>query len=620
VTGYYGSDGKLRLAYLSTQILRRTETATIDGQTYEIPNIPEDGQTDLRLLEHSLITDLAITNAGLELSPVLPGAGESVTATVTVRNAGDFSVSAFNIKLYAGNPSSGGTLLGTTRINAPFAGGDTRSVTMAFVYPETPRNIVAVIDADNEIGEFSEINNLAAIYFENAPPIVLATANVTSGNSPLTVNFDASSSYDIDGDALLFAWAFADGSQGASGVSVSHIFQQTGLYPVTVSVTDARGAASMETVYVSVNCNPLSITPAVLPAGLRGNAYAQNLSAGGGDAPYTFAVSSGSLPAGLTLSPAGLLSGTPTDSGVFNFTVTATYGNGCPGTRDYALTISQSATKLYDYDGDGKADISVFRPPTGSWYLINSSNNAFLVVAFGAASDLIAPADFDGDGKTDISVFRPTDGSWYRLNSSNNTFSGIQFGAPGDLPVPGDFDGDNRAETAVYRPSAGSWYRINSSNAQLVANQFGIAEDKPLVGDFDGDGRNDLAVFRPSNGTWYRLNSSNEQFAAAQFGNNTDKPVPADYDGDGKTDLAVYRPAGGYWYVIRSSDGSFNAVQFGIADDKPSPADFDGDGKSDLAVFRPGTGTWYLLRSQTGFTGVQFGTNGDLPTPNAFVR
>ncbi|HEX8370743.1 MAG TPA: SBBP repeat-containing protein, partial [Pyrinomonadaceae bacterium] len=93
----------------------------------------------------------------------------------------------------------------------------------------------------------------------------------------------------------------------------------------------------------------------------------------------------------------------------------------------------QTQRPLFDYDGDGKADLSVFRPSAGSWYISQSSNNAFIAVQFGASGDLIAPADFDGDGKTDISVFRPSDGGWYRLNSSNNTFSAFQFGSNGDL-------------------------------------------------------------------------------------------------------------------------------------------------------------------------------------------
>jgi uncharacterized delta-60 repeat protein len=274
----------------------------------------------------------------------------------------------------------------------------------------------------------------------------------------------------------------------------------------------------------------------------------------------------------------------------------------------------------FDFDGDGRADISVFRPLAGSWYISNSSNNAFISVQFGASGDLIAPADFDGDGRTDICVFRPSDGVWYRLNSSNNTFTPAQFGTNGDQPVPGDFDGDGKADLTVYRPSTGSWYRINSSNNQFIAAQFGISEDKPLVGDFDGDGKSDLTVFRPSNGTWYRINSSNDTFSPNQFGASGDLPVAADYDGDGKTDLAVYRPSAGDWYITGSSNSAFISTHFGVAEDKPAPADFDGDGKADLVVFRPSSGTWYLLRTTAGFTGVQFGAADDIPAPNAFVR
>ncbi|HEX8247900.1 MAG TPA: FG-GAP-like repeat-containing protein [Pyrinomonadaceae bacterium] len=287
------------------------------------------------------------------------------------------------------------------------------------------------------------------------------------------------------------------------------------------------------------------------------------------------------------------------------------------------LNNALSIRPLFDFDGDGRSDLSVFRPSNGSWYITNSSNNSFTGVQFGTNGDLIAPADYDGDGKTDFAVFRPSDGTWYLMQSTAG-FRAAQFGASGDIPVPGDFDGDGKANLAVFRPSTGSWYiaratGIPSQNFDSVP--FGQNGDKPIAGaDFDGDGKADVTVFRPSDGNWYRLNSSNGQFVGVHFGIAEDKPVAADYDGDGKTDLAVFRPSDGVWYRINSGTDSFAATQFGVSEDRPSPGDFDGDGRADLAVFRPSQGTWYLLRSTSGFTGVQFGANGDIPTPNAFVR
>jgi uncharacterized delta-60 repeat protein len=266
-------------------------------------------------------------------------------------------------------------------------------------------------------------------------------------------------------------------------------------------------------------------------------------------------------------------------------------------------------TKL-DFDGDGKSDLSVFRPGNGVWYL-NQSANGFSATQFGLSTDKIAPADYDGDGRTDIAVFR--DGAWYLLRSQLG-FTAIQFGQAGDVPVPADYDGDNRADVAVFRN--GVWFILQSSNSNFRAVQFGIASDKAVPADFDGDGKTDVAVYRA--GVWYWLRSSDGGFRVAQFGASDDKPVAGDYDGDGKTDLAVFRPGTGYWYILRSADNNFFAAPFGLATDILTPADYDGDGRADIAVYRGGA--WYVLQSSNGNVSFrQFGSNGDTPTPAAFI-
>jgi uncharacterized delta-60 repeat protein len=274
----------------------------------------------------------------------------------------------------------------------------------------------------------------------------------------------------------------------------------------------------------------------------------------------------------------------------------------------------------FDFDGDGRADISVYRPSTNRWYQALSTGPT-IEETFGVQGDILSPADFDGDGKTDEAIFRPSNGHWWYKSSVNGNQVLNPFGGAGDIPRPSDFDGDGKADLVIFRPSNNTWYRYSSlTNQEAAPRVFGQAGDQPLVGDFDGDGRADPAIFRPSNGDWwYSASSANGAFRTVHWGQNGDIPVPADYDGDGKTDYAVYRPSEGGWYIYNSATLSFTTLAFGTAGDRPVAADYDGDGKADVAVFRPSTGIWYLLRSTAGFAGYQFGVSTDTAIPGSMI-
>ena len=110
-------------------------------------------------------------------------------------------------------------------------------------------------------------------------------------------------------------------------------------------------------------------------------------------------------------------------------------------------------------------------------------------------ADIPLPRDFDGDGKADIGVFRPGPSEWW-IQRSTGGVSAVQFGTTGDTPVPADFTGDNKTDIAFYRPSNGFWYILRSEDNSFFAFPFGISTDTPVVGDYDGDGRADAAVFQ----------------------------------------------------------------------------------------------------------------------------
>ena len=136
-------------------------------------------------------------------------------------------------------------------------------------------------------------------------------------------------------------------------------------------------------------------------------------------------------------------------------------------------------------------------------------------------------ADFDGDGVADLSVFRPGAGQaqWFVLNSGSNTIDIQNFGLTGDIPIDGDFDGDRLNDLAVFRPTTGEWFRSNSSNGAFSVQAWGLNGDQPVAADYDKDGKADLAVWRPANGNYFIINSSNGVIQQTAWGLPGDIPI-----------------------------------------------------------------------------------------------
>lgn len=268
----------------------------------------------------------------------------------------------------------------------------------------------------------------------------------------------------------------------------------------------------------------------------------------------------------------------------------------------------------FDYDGDGRADLSIRRPQNDFWYI--QTLTSYTVIPIGNSSLSSGTADWDGDGKFDRAAF--SQGAWRILLSQSNQSINLTFGQSGDLSLPADRTGDGLAEAVVFRPSTATWYTRYSQTVMGV-EQFGEVGDKPVLGDFDGDGTSDIAVYRPSNNTWY-IKRSSQGIVVMTWGAPGDIPVPADYDGDRLTDIAVWRPSTGRWYIVGSSIGWLTSNAWGLPSDKPVPADYDGDGKTDLAVWRPSTGTWYIVNSSNStFYVRQFGLSNDVPVPGTYI-
>lgn len=279
------------------------------------------------------------------------------------------------------------------------------------------------------------------------------------------------------------------------------------------------------------------------------------------------------------------------------------------------------------FDVDSLTDLAVVRNTSGAWmWYLSSSLDGFQAVPWGlVGNDAFVPADYDGDGRADIAVWRQ--GTFYVRLSSSQSLLAQPWGLATDLPLIGDFDGDGRADFAVYRPATSPggqsfFYVKRSLDGALMAQPWGTDSDAVSWGDYDGDGKQDFAVRRPLLGgavpATVHVLQSTAGYLAVQWGFAFDLQTPGDYDGDGRTDIAVARVESNQWvfYVRRSRDGNLFVQPWGATTDRVPLGDYTGDGKTDLVAWRPGPApggsVYYIRNSATGLLIVRpWGLSGD---------
>ncbi|MGG2101888.1 autotransporter domain-containing protein [Stenotrophomonas sp. NRRL B-14846] len=148
-------------------------------------------------------------------------------------------------------------------------------------------------------------------------------------------------------------------------------------YAFSVRVTDSStgdGPARKDTAYtLVVNAPQLAFALSSLPQSSTAIAYAQRLQVSGGAAPYSFAVSSGTLPAGLALATDGTFSGTPRGAGSYAFSVTATDANGFTASQAYTLQVVEAVQQISAFQANPAAPVY-------------SENGRFTLSASGGAS------------------------------------------------------------------------------------------------------------------------------------------------------------------------------------------------------------------------------------------
>lgn len=196
-------------------------------------------------------------------------------------------------------------------------------------------------------------------------------------SSPLPdgkVGSSYSQTFHASGGATPYTWSISNGdppsglSLGSSSGALTGTPSAAGDFSFTVQVKEKNGGSTTKNfrVTIAASSSKLAITTSSLPNGTAGSAYSQTLTASGGSPSYSWSVTSGALPGGLSLnSSSGTISGTPASSGTFPFTVRVTDKSSATADQSLQITIASASTPTLSLSGVSDTAGSAIQMPLG---------------------------------------------------------------------------------------------------------------------------------------------------------------------------------------------------------------------------------------------------------------
>lgn len=487
----------------------------------------------------------------------------------------------------------------------------------------------------------------------------IISGNTAENNPDLLGSLNININNLIGGNALLAPLGFYGGQTQTHALLSGSPAINAGT-STNAPLTDQRGAARVGAVDIGAfelnNSAAGGNFTATLPTGKQNNPYAALITANRGT--FIYSVSAGTLPTGLALTSNppvnGMveLTGTPTQSGSFNFTVTASDGMNSVVT-DYTLVIQPLITTTSGLTSSLNPSVigqpvtfTVTVTPTGGGtpsgtmqfldggnqiegcesVMLSSGQAQCQTTALSVGSHTIT-AQYSGDINFDESTGSLTTNPQVVLNTLSITDVSIAEGALGtrQMTFTVTLGGLSASATSVHYQTAnntattpGDYTAVPDTALNIPSNTPSATITVAVKGDtlFEGNETFFVNLLTPSTNA---VISDNQALATIA----DDEPQTADLSGDGLTDAALWNSNNGNWLVRNSNSGAVTlaANDWGLASlgDIAVPGDYDFDNKIDLAVFRPSEGNWYILQSTTGAPAVQYwGQTGDVPVPGDY--